>query len=80
MAELLKEERGRLSNSLAHLESSNCYLKAELDATLSKDADLKTAMEENIWVIAKYRAVSTARPMPMPMPIPAHAHAHALPT
>ncbi|KAG1679117.1 hypothetical protein FOA52_000472 [Chlamydomonas sp. UWO 241] len=55
MTEQLKDEHGRLSNSLAHLERSNAELKAAFAADPSERV-FKTALEENIMVIAKQRA------------------------
>jgi hypothetical protein len=56
----LEHERDRLQNALAQLERSNGELRRELDAQraqgLPLDRDYKEALEDNLVVVAKYRA------------------------
>jgi len=52
---LLEEEMAKLENAVAHLLRSNQEIKEELSEH-GRDPELKTAMEENIVIIAKYRA------------------------
>jgi hypothetical protein len=50
----LEQERSRLDNAVHHLVKSNNDLKEALSTEM--DRELKTALEENIVIIAKYRA------------------------
>lgn len=56
----LEQERDRLRNALAQLERSNAELRRELDAQRAQgaplDRDYKEALEDNLVVVAKYRA------------------------
>lgn len=52
---VLEAERDRLLNSIAHLTRSNAELREALGAT-GPDRDFKQAIEENIVVLARYRA------------------------
>ncbi|GAB4820504.1 hypothetical protein N2152v2_007550 [Parachlorella kessleri] len=52
---LLEQERSRLQNAVDHLQQSNMELKSAIAET-GPDKDFKEAIEENIVVIAKYKA------------------------
>ncbi|KDD73006.1 hypothetical protein H632_c2636p0 [Helicosporidium sp. ATCC 50920] len=52
---LLKLDRDRLENAMSHLRRSNQELKAAMEAE-GPDPDMRTAISENIVIIAKYAA------------------------
>jgi hypothetical protein len=56
----LEQERDRLANALAQLERSNGELRRELDDQRARgvplDRDFKDALQDNVVVVAKYRA------------------------
>jgi hypothetical protein len=56
----LEQERNRLANALAQLERSNAELRRELDAARDggrpPDRDYKEALQDNLVVVARYRA------------------------
>lgn len=52
----LQEERARLQNAADHLQRSNAELKEAIAHEGDPDREYKMAIEENIVVIAKYKA------------------------
>jgi hypothetical protein len=52
----LEIERDRLRNSVEHLERSNAELKEAIQSEGDADGEYRRAIDENIVIIAKYRA------------------------